>query len=357
MRFSTLESAYKYAQTVCTDVHLPKKTAKATIEMALPLDLSSTNSDRTQDALTAAHLYYLQDLTMEAIARELHTSRSSVSRLLEFARQTGLVDIQIRSPLDRSSEIEARLLARFSIVGHVVPVPLQASEADRLERVALSAARILDRFFDSNMTLGIAWGSTMSAISRHLLPRVTHNSQIVQLNGAGNTRTSGIVYASEMLRRFGDAFGAHVEQFPVPAFFDDPITKQALWRERSTIRVLDIQAAMDVAIFGVGSPLAPLRSHVYMGGYLEPEDYESLSRDRVVGDIATVFFREDGSYDGIALNLRGSGSDLSILRRVARRVCVVSGISKVQSIRGALAAGLVTDLIIDESTARVLLGE
>ncbi len=44
---------------------------------------------RTQQALRAAHLYYLQDLTMDAIADELGTSRSSVSRLLKYARDTG----------------------------------------------------------------------------------------------------------------------------------------------------------------------------------------------------------------------------------------------------------------------------
>ncbi|MEB0303338.1 helix-turn-helix domain-containing protein, partial [Mucilaginibacter sp. 5C4] len=86
-------------------------------------------SDRTDDALTAAQPYYVQDhLTMEAIAHELHTSRSSVSRLLRQARANGLVNIQIRSPLNA---------------------------------------------------------------------------------------TSGLDYTSEILRRFGDAFGAHVEQFPV----------------------------------------------------------------------------------------------------------------------------------------------
>ena len=37
-------------------------------------------SGKMRDALRAAHLYYMQDLTMEAIARELNTSRSSVSR-------------------------------------------------------------------------------------------------------------------------------------------------------------------------------------------------------------------------------------------------------------------------------------
>ena len=292
---------------------------------------------------------------MDAIAHELHTSRSSVSRLLAFARETGLVDIQIRSPLDRNSHLQNELRERFNIATHIVPVPDHTSDIERLERVALSAARILDQYFDSNMTLGIAWGSTVSAISRYLVPKATHNSQVVQLNGAGNNRTSGILYASEILRRFGEAYGAHVEQFPVPTFFDDPATKLALWRERSTRRVLDIQRSMDVALFGVGSPLAQVPSHVYLGGYLEQDDYDSLTADNVVGDVATVFYREDGSSDGVALNARASGPDLASFRRVARRVCVVSGVSKVTSLRGALAAGVVTDLILDESTARTLL--
>ncbi|NEM92225.1 sugar-binding transcriptional regulator [Galbitalea soli] len=317
-------------------------------------DATQTVPEKTRDAIKAAHLYYMQDLTMEAIARELHTSRSSVSRLLSFARDKGLVSIKIRSPHDRASELNEELMSRFGVAGHIVPVPDQISDIDRLERVAVSAARILDQFFDSNMTLGIAWGSTVSAVSRYLVPKAMHNSQIVQLNGAGNNRTSGILYASEILRKFGDAFGAHVEQFPVPAFFDDPATKAALWRERSTSRVLEIQRSMDVALFGVGSPLAQVPSHVYMGGYLEPDDYASLERDGVVGDVATVFYRLDGSSDGIALNERASGPDLAVLRRAARRVCVASGISKLQSLRGALAARLVTDLIVDEGTARAL---
>jgi deoxyribonucleoside regulator len=318
------------------------------------VDSTTTQPERVRDALRAAHLYYLQDLTMDAIAHELHTSRSSISRLLAFARETGLVDIQIRSPLDRNSHLQRELRTRFNVAAHIVPVPDHTSDIDRLERVALSAARILDQFFDSNMTLGLAWGSTVSAISRYLVPKATHNSQVVQLNGAGNNRTSGILYASEILRRFGEAYGAHVEQFPVPTFFDDPATKRALWRERSTIRVLEIQRSMDVALFGVGSPLSGVTSHVYLGGYLEQEEYESLSRDGVVGDVATVFFRQDGSSDGVSLNERASGPDLASLRRVARRVCVVSGVSKVASLRGALAAGVVTDLILDESTARAL---
>jgi deoxyribonucleoside regulator len=317
-------------------------------------DAAGRGPTRVEQALRAAHLYYMQDLTMEAIARELHTSRSSVSRLLSHARETGLVDIQIHSPQESAEHLSAMIRERYGVSVHLVPMPDHTSDVDRLERVAMSAARLLGRFFDSNMTLGVAWGSTMSAVSRHLVPKPLSGAEVVQLNGAGNTRTTGVVYASEILRRFGRAYGAHVQQFPVPAFFDDPETKRALWRERSMRRVLEVQGSMQVALFGLGSPFAEVPSHVYIGGYLDPEDYRSLSADGVVGDVATVFYRGDGSWNDIALNERASGPDLEQIRRAARRVCVVAGLSKLPSLRGALAARLVTDLVIDEPLARAL---
>lgn len=312
-------------------------------------------SPKTRDALTAAQLYYLQDLTMDAIAHELHTSRSSVSRLLGHARETGLVEIQVRSPLDMPRQLEGDIRAQFGVTAHVVPVPDQTSDVERLDRVALSAARILGGFFDSNMSMGVAWGSTMSALSRHLLAKATHNSTIVQLNGAANPRTTGILYASEILQRFGSAYGATVQQFPVPAVFDDPATKAALWRERSISRVVEMQKTLDVIVFGLGSPFAGVPSHVYIGGYLDDDDFALLRSTGAVGDVATVFYREDGSTDRIPLNERSSGPSLDVLRGIARRVCVVSGESKLQSLRGALAAGLVTDLIVDSGTARKIL--
>ena len=39
-------------------------------------------------------------------------------------------------------------------------------------------------------------------------------------------------------------------------------------RERTVRRVLDLQARLDVAIFGVGSFAGPVMSHVYADGYL-----------------------------------------------------------------------------------------
>lgn len=315
----------------------------------------TTDDPRAQAILRAAQLYYLQDQTMDAIGREMGVSRSSVSRMLAEARSSGIVEIRLHSPFEAGSTLEQALAARFGIAVHVVPVAGPISDIDRLERVAMTAARLITRFVDANMTMGIAWGSTIGAISRHLIPKETTNSVVVQMNGAGNLQTTGVDYASEILQRFGTAFSTDIEQFPVPAFFDDPRTREAVWRERGTRRVLDVQSRMDIALFGLGSPFSEVPSQVYIGGYLDADDYRTLSEDHVVGDVATVFYRLDGSYRDVRLNARATGLDLARLRRVARRVAVASGIQKLDSVRGALAAGLVTDLILDEGLARRLL--
>ncbi len=314
-----------------------------------PLD-----ADDVRRALTAAHLYYVQERTMEAIARELGTSRSTVSRLLSRARASGIVDIRIRSPFAAPQLLEQALAERYGITAHVVPVPDDATEVERLERVATAAAHLLGDLVEPDGTVGVAWGSTTAAVSRRLVPKAVRGTTFVQLNGSGNTHTTGLLYASEILSRFAVAYGGSAQQFPVPAFFDDPRTKQAMWRERTTTRILDMQAAMDLVVFSVGSADSRVPSHVYAGGYLEPDELAELERQGVVGDVATVFYRVDGSTRGITLNDRATGPRFDVLRRVPARLCVVSGVDKRDSLRGALAARLVTELVVDEATARSL---
>lgn len=332
---------------MCTNVH-------ADITSSSPLASWDADADRIREAQRAAHLYYMQDLTMDAIASELRTSRSTISRLLSFARDRGIVEISVRGTDDGPTTLARTLLDRFGVTAHVVPVPDTVSDVDRLDRVALSAARILTGLVDSNQRIGIAWGATMGAVSRYLVPQDTHGSSVVQLNGSGNVASSGVMYASELLSRFGGAFGAQMEPFPVPAFFDDPATREAFWRERSTQRIVALQARLDLALFSVGSPIAEVPSHVYHNDYLSQADFDDLVASEVVGDVATVFYRADGSTDGIAVNARATGPDFDVLRRTPRRVCIVSGRAKVPSLRGALTAGLVTDLIVDEPTAVAL---
>nr|WP_297423093.1 sugar-binding domain-containing protein [uncultured Actinotalea sp.] len=307
-----------------------------------------------EDVLRAASMYYLQDIKMEVIARHLGTSRSTVSRLIKRARDTGLVEITIRPARTQAPGLARSIGRRFGIEAYVVPVPDSSTELERLDQVARTTAKLIGSWFDSDMVLAIAWGTTLAAVGRHLSAKPTRGSAIVQLNGAANTRTSGFEYASDLITSFGAAFDAAVHHFPVPAFFDYRETKDAMWRERSIMRVLDVQRRADIALFGVGALHGGVPSHVYSAGYLDEEDVDVLHHEGVVGDVCTVFLRADGSYDDIPLNARATGPTPVELRRIPRRVCAVAGDNKVAPLRAALAAGVVTDLVVDELTANAL---
>ncbi|EYR64206.1 transcriptional regulator [Actinotalea ferrariae CF5-4] len=307
-----------------------------------------------EDVLRAASMYYLQDIKMEVIARHLGTSRSTVSRLIKRARDTGLVEITIRPARTQAPGLSRSIGRRFGIEAYVVPVPDSSTEIERLEQVARTTAKLIGSWFDSDMVLAIAWGTTLAAVGRHLSAKPTRGSAIVQLNGAANTRTSGFEYASDLITSFGAAFDAAVHHFPVPAFFDYRETKDAMWRERSVMRVLDVQRRADIALFGVGALHGGVPSHVYSAGYLDEEDADLLHHEGVVGDVCTVFLRADGSYDDVALNARATGPTPVELRRIPRRVCAVAGDNKVAPLRAALAAGVITDLVVDELTATAL---
>ncbi len=312
-------------------------------------------NEKINEAIRAARLYYHQGLTCDAISREMNLSRSSISRLITFARENGYVDIRIVDPFEQSFQLEREISRKYALHAvHVIPVSEITGEAEWLERVAQFTAKHLNTLFDSDMILGIAWGTTLSAVSRHLLPKTTHACQIVQLNGAGNTQTTGIEYASEIIMRFANNYQARAQLFPVPTFFDYADTKSAMWKERSIRRILELQSKADLLLYSIGAVNAGVPSHVYADGYLENSDLQQLGKYQVAGDIATVFFREDGSFEDIPLNARASGPNLDLFRRKPG-LCVVSGLAKVRGLHSALLGNLIRELIVDEPTARSLM--
>lgn len=303
----------------------------------------------------AARMYYGEHRTMQSVAAELGVSRSTVSRLLQQARRQGIVRISLHPPVDRTSALEHRIGEFYGVRAHVAVSERGDDPARRSDSVSVLAAGLIDRLVTPGAVVGVAWGQTMTSVVARLNRREVPDLHVVQLNGAVNSEPEGIGAplgtGIGVVERFAAAYGARAHVFAVPAFFDYEETKKALWRERSTRRILDMHRRASLAVFGVGTFAEGQASQVYSGGYLSRDDLNALSAEQVVGDVCTVFLRADGSWEDIALNSRGSGPVPTELVEVPRRVCVVNGPHKVPALRGALAAGLVTDLVLDQISA------
>ncbi len=312
-------------------------------------------SERYEEMYQAASRYYVHAETMETIAHHLKISRSTVSRLLKEARDTGLVRISLADHQGSASPLSTSLSQRFGVRVHMVSVRENANEKVRMERVARMAGQLLTEVVEDHDVIGVAWGVTLSNVVRYLGRRPLVDATVVQVNGSANQHDSGLPYIGEIMQSFGDAFDAQAVLFPVPAFFDQAEAKSVLWRERSIQQVLRLREQVDIAVFGVGALKARVPSHVYSTGYMDPAEMEQLLSEGVVGDVCTVLLREDGSYADIAYNERATGPTPAELARIPRRICVVADPSRAPALIGALRAGTATDLVLDDGTARAVL--
>lgn len=313
------------------------------------------SDSRYEERYQAATLYYLMGETMEAIAQQLARSRSTVSRLLQEARDQGLVRIALADTASSASPVALELRRHFGTRVHLVAVRSDATDSVRLEEVAKRAGALLTETLGDHQVIGVAWGRAVARSVQHIASRALVGVKAVQLNGNASPQGPGVAYTVEILQSLGDAFAAELMLFPVPAFFDQAATRDLMWKERSVRRVLRLRKRVDVAIFGVGSLQTRSASEARAGGYLTDEEVEQLTGDGVVGDVCTVLLREDGSYADIPLNQRATGPSPDELRLIPRRICVAADASRAAALLGALRAGVVTDLVVDEATARTVL--
>lgn len=303
--------------------------------------------------MRVARLYYFQAMTTAAIAAELGTSRATVSRLLSYAMENGLVEIRIHDPSEPSGTLEQAIKARYRLRSvQVVPVTDAAGGDESLRRVAAHAAAYVSTLVQPSCVLGLAWGTTVAEVANHLVPKQVRDVDVVQLNGSATGADIVNRFGESLISRFAQNYGARAHTFPVPAFFDYAETRAALWRERSVRSIRALQENASIILFSIG--VKETGSYVYASGYLSRQEVQGLQKDGVVGDIATVFFRGDGSWRDVPLNARSSGPDLDRFRRAAHALCVVSGKGKVPGVRAALKGGFINELIIDEPSARLL---
>ena len=309
---------------------------------------------RTATVLRAAEMYYLEQKTMDTIAEALGVSRATVSRMISEARTSGLVEITVHRDRRAAATLERLIAERYHVDVTVVAPPENATDTDRLRHAAAQAGTVLRASLAPDLSIAVAWGATVATMALSLSPGVVPGLQIIQMSGAGNTFSSGAEYAAGTLGRFGAAFGARVHHFPVPAFFDKASAREALWNERSVQRILRLQERANLAVFSVSALDARIPGHLYRAGYLQRDDLRELLDRGVVGELGTVFLRADGSTDSIQLNARSTGLPIETLKRIRRRLCVAVGAAKAPIIQAALCAGAITDLVVDDEAAELL---
>jgi len=315
--------------------------------------MSPLTADRNLLLLEAARLYYEHNLSQAQIATRLDVSRPGVSRLLQEARDAGIVKIQIVDPGAKGTRLEAALREKYSL-RNVVVVPSDPSDAVLKSRLGLALINLLDSLLTENTTLGVSWGSTLQAATEHLKPRNIDNMTVVQLNG-GVSKAELDTHASEIARRMGDNYHAIPYLLPLPAIVDTAELKQAITSDRHIAKTLKLAREADIAAFTIGA--FGSKSVLVQADYFEESELHALIEQGAVADICSRLIKADGSICSPELDKRTIGIELDELKAKGNSIAVAGGADKAQAVMAGLAGGYFASLITDEDVASTLMGK
>lgn len=314
--------------------------------------MGSPQPDRPAElVLTAAvaRAYFLDDRSKTDIATEFGLSRFKVARLLDHAREVGLVRIELDYQGDLDLDLSARLRAAYSLE-HVLVVLAPENDVVALrEHLSHAAARLLSEIVTATDVLGIAWARSLLALPgalTHLAP-----CEVVQLTGAlGRLELDDS--AVELVRAVARVARGTAYSFHAPMILPDEETAASLRRQPEVARTMTRYPALTKAVLGVGSWQ---RGQSTVVDAIGAREWRSLRDLGVRAELSGIQIDGEGRPVDSPLRARSIGISSAQLRAVPEVIAVTSGVEKAGAVRAAIRGGFVNSLITSTVLARPLL--
>lgn len=305
-----------------------------------------------QEMIVVAKMYYEMNLTQKEIAEKLRYSRPTISRIVDAALKSGIVDVKINYTIDSVQELENKIKDKYKLK-KVFVSPIYVHDSSLIHNdVGKAAADFLYEICENDSILGVSWGTTLSHVVPYLKTKPLPQMKIVQLNG-GVAKSSFSTGSAALLERFSKAFDSEQYLLPVPSIVDSSVIADAIMTDSSIKRVIEYGKKSTIAIFGIGN--VSFESVLYKGGYFKEGAYEELIAKKAVGDICSRYFSIDGQITDAGLNDRTIGLELENLQEKDFSIALAVGKEKAKSVKGALNGGYINTLFIDEELAKEIL--
>ncbi|OBZ14427.1 RNA polymerase subunit sigma-70 [Bacillus sp. FJAT-27264] len=302
-------------------------------------------------SIQAARLYYQSDYSQQQIAVKMGLSRPTVSRLLQYAKDQGYVNITIIDPSEDLDLLASDLKRKYGL-DTVVLCDSPTNDAEEIKKhISKKAADYIHETVQDGDIIGVTWGTTMHAVALQLQSKPVKGVEVVQLKG-GVSHSQVNTYAAEIVNLFAEAFRTIARYLPLPVIFDSVAVKTMVEEDRHIRRIIELGRQANIAAFTVGT--VEEDTLLFRLGYFNKEEQELLRRTGA-GDICSRFFDKDGTICSEELNNRTVGIDLAELGKKEKSILVAGGQRKTESIRAALTGRYANILITDQFTAQALL--
>jgi len=320
------------------------------------IDLSDT-----QLMTRAAWLYYVGGLNQEAAAARMGITRARVNRLLQQARESGLVSITINANDIGLLPVEDAIRAAYGLDFCIATPAYGLTDAERaanpqlaalpIRTVGAAAARYLRETLASkpDAVVGTGWGRTLAQMSRQMAGTSAPRSRFVSLMGSLTANSAFNPF--EVVQSLAQATGGEGFFLPVPFIADSAQDRETLLAQQTVAKALKLARYTDLAMISVGE--LTQTSLLRRQGMISAEELMALREAGAVGDTNGIFFDARGRPVQHDLNHRTIAVGFEDLRR-STTVVLAAGAEKIAATRALLASGIARGMIVDGDTACIL---
>ncbi len=314
-----------------------------------PKPAKGHNPPSLDPMLSAAWLYYEDQLTQSDIAEVLGVSRASVINYLHEARRIGVVKITLDSAHFTAMRLARQLSNRFGLTRCLV-IPDDQGRRPVAERLGEAGAQLLSEVVTAGDMLGVSWGQTVLALSHAIAPQRVPGLSVIQITGS---MLATFEFSPELCTsNIADRFGARCINLHAPALVSRPEIRELLYKEPALIPQLELLQTCTKIVFGVGH--LDQDSTIFGSGTVTPDDLQPYVTQGAVGVIAGRYLNSAGQPVLGPLDDRMIGLTLPEMDRIPMRICLAGGAAKASAIRATLDGGHATILITDELAAKAL---
>lgn len=307
--------------------------------------------DKIDLLVQTARLYYELDYSQQMIADRLNISRPYVSKLINQAKLTGIVEIKINDPNETETSIERRMREQFGLQ-RVIVLPV-GQGGNILEKLATAAIKFLNGIISDKDILGVVWGDTLYECSKKVIHREDiRDVTVVQLCG-GMSKVDRNIFAAEIPKNFADAYNGTPYTLPLPAIVDSETVKKAIIKDKNIASILNLGKKASIAVITIGA--FGSQSALVRAGYLSSSQVDDLVKKGAVGDIFSRFININGEICDQELDRKTIAIELQDFKNIENRIAVVSGVERAKCLCGALRGGYCNILITEETTATEVL--
>ena len=304
-----------------------------------------------QLVLTAsvARRYYIDGKSKIEIAEEFKLSRFKIARLLEAARSSGLVRIEISYPGAIDVALSGALCDLYGLQHAIVVDTVETGATSLQQIVGRAAAELLTEIVGADDVLGLGWARSLMAMRAALTQLAP--CPVVQLTGA-LSRPDVNESSIELVRDVARIANGPAYYFYSPMIVPDANTAAVLRKQPEVARAMNRVASVTKAVVGIGGWKPPY-STVYDA--ISPAERKTLRSLGVSADISGVLLDAEGHAVQAPLINRMICIDAAQLKQIPEVIAVCYDPKKAHAARAGILGGYVTSIVTHTSFAQTLL--